>query len=274
MLRKLVFLCSVLVLSLSSCSEYGKMMRAKEGDPKYTPDYKYNKAVEYYEAGKYDKALPLFEELIPLLRLTARAENAYYYFSMCHFHTKQYYLAAYYLKNFAKTFPSSRYAEECLYLSAICNVKNSPNWSLDQSETYTAISELQLFMNRYPESPLRDTCNKIMDQLYFKLEKKAYENAYLYYKIENYKASAIAFTSMLEEYPESRYKERAMFLVVKSNYLLALNSVENKKVERFSETIKSYHNFAALYRQSAYFDEAEKIYKSSQEEIVKLSKNQ
>jgi outer membrane protein assembly factor BamD len=266
MLKKPLFLLFIIAVIATSCSEYSKILKSKDTDLKYT------KAVEYYEAKKYDKALPLFEELIPLMRLTAKAEDAYYYFSMCHYHTKQYYLAAYYLKNFAKTFPASKYAEECLYLSAICNVKNSPNWSLDQTETETAIQELQLFMNRYPNSPRRDTCNKIMDQLYHKLETKAFEAAYLYYKVENYKAASIALKSMLEEYPESRYKEEAMFLIVKSNYLLAQNSVDAKKLDRYSETIKSYHNFAALYKQSGYFAEAERIYKNSLEEIEKLNK--
>jgi hypothetical protein len=38
---------------------------------------------------------------------------------------KDYTLAAYYLANFVRTFPTSQYAEECAFLSAYCQYMNS-----------------------------------------------------------------------------------------------------------------------------------------------------
>ncbi|HRE75246.1 MAG TPA: outer membrane protein assembly factor BamD [Flavobacteriales bacterium] len=241
------------ILLLSACSEYGKVLKSSDSGLKLT------KAYEYFEKKDFDRALPLFEDLVGsgVYRGTEKAERVYYSYAWCHYHLKEFYLAAYYFKMFSKTYPNSVYAEECLFMSAICNVKNSPNWSLDQTETIDAINELQLFLNRFPESRRRDTCNIIMDQMYNKLETKAFENAYLYYKIENYKAASIALTSMVDEYPNSRYVERAMYLIVKSDYLLAMNSIESKKLERFEQTLKSYTNFVSLFPQSTYRKELE-----------------
>ncbi len=264
--RFYLFLGILLPLLLSACSEYGRILKSQDYN------LKYEKAIEYYEKKQYNRALPLLEELIPVFRLTDKAEKTYYYFSYSHFHLKDYYLAAYYFKNFAKTFPASQYAEECLFMSGICNTRNSPDYPLDQKETYDAINELQLFLNRYPESSRRDTCNKIIDQLRHKLELKGFESANLYYKMENYKAASIAFKSFQESFPDSRYTELAAFLTVRADFLLAKNSIESKKLERYNETIKSYHNFVDFFANSPYRKEAESIHRSSIAEIEKLKK--
>ena len=60
-------------------------------------------------------------------------------------------MAAFYFKNFVRTYPTSKYAEESMFTAAYCYYLNSPAFSLDQSSTYKAIDELQLFANRYKE---------------------------------------------------------------------------------------------------------------------------
>ena len=61
-----------------------------------------------------------------------------------------------------------------------------------------------------------------------------------------------------------------MFLALKSNYLYAENSIITKKVERFEETIKSYHNFVDSFRNSNYFRKLKIFYSSSLKELEKL----
>lgn len=262
------FLLLLMLVYQSCAKEYRKISKSKNYDEKL--DY----ALKSYDAKKYDRALPLLEEVIAagVFRGTDKAEKLYYYYANCQYKLREFYLAAYYFKSFAKTFPGSQYAEECLFMSAMCNVRNSPNWSLDQSETRNAINELQGFLNRYPLSERRDSCNKVMDKMNAKLEKKAYENAYLYYKIENYKAASVALKAMLEEFPNSSYLEVTLYLIVKSDYNLAKNSIDLKKQSRFEETVKSYVNFVARFPESSYRQEVESIYKNCLAEIEKLKK--
>lgn len=254
------------VALLVSCSKNRKLQKSKDYN------LKYEKAVEYYGQKKYIKALPLFEEVIPIYKLTERGESVYYYYSYCHYHIKEYYTAAFYFKTFAKTYPNSKYAEECLFMSAICNVKISPPNYLDQKETITAINELQLFLNRYPESSKKDTCNQIIDKLRAKLEKKAFQNAYQYYHMEQYRSASVALKAMLEEYPLSVYTEESMYLIVKSDYLYAINSIDSKKKERFEQCIKSYLNFASLFPKSKKLKELEPLYLNALQ-MIKQSEN-
>jgi len=168
-------------------------------------------------------------------------------------------LAGFYAKQFVKTFPQSKYSEECLYLSALCAYKESPGNSLDQSETANALNELQVFLNKYPESDKKDTLNTLIYNLNNKLEVKDYNNAALYHQTLNYKSAVIAYNHFLKEYPATKFREDVMFRIVKANYALAINSIESKKDVRLRDTIKSYDNFVVIFPESEMNDEALKL---------------
>jgi outer membrane protein assembly factor BamD len=261
---KNLFYFIFIVFAFGSCNEFTKIQKSDNHD------YKAEKAHEYYEAKKYDKAVALFEAVIPYIRLSKDFERIYYRYSYCHYYLRDYYLANYYFKSFSKQFPQSNYAEDALFMAALCSVKNSPNYQLYQSETQGAIDELQLFMNRFPLSSKKDTCNKIIDGLVIKLEKKAFENAFLYYKTENYKSAMIAFKGVLEDFPASSQKNEIMLLIVKAGYKYAVMSIDSKKEERYNETLKNYNNFASLFTESDKKEEAEGYYKNAVKDLENL----
>ena len=150
---------------------------------------------------------------------------------------------------------------------------NSPEPSLDQTETKKAIDELQLFMNRYPNTAKMDTCNSLVKTLRDKLEVKALDGAKLYFQMEQYKAAKVALKNVLVDYPDTKYKDDVLLYMVKSNYNLAVNSIDSKKEERFKETIKSYHTFADAFQGSSKLKEAESMYNTAVKELEKITSN-
>ncbi len=246
---------------ISSCNEYGKLLKSTDYN------LKYDAAVKYYEENDYYRAYQLIDELLGVFNGTNKAEKLYYYLAYCDYHLGDYTLAATRFNIFYKRYPGSQWSEEALFMSAYCNYLTSPNFSLDQTETYTAIEELQMFMNLYPTSSRIDSCNVIMDKLRDKLEKKAYENAYLYYHTENYKSAIIAFNSLLENYPDIDSKEKIEYYVIKSKFLLAQNSIESKKKQRYEDFINSYIKFADNYSTSNYLKELESLYEKATKTI-------
>lgn len=260
-----VFSAIFLVFLISSCSEYAKILKSSD------VELKYKKAIEYYDDGEYSKALSLFDELGTLFRGTSRSEIVNYYIANCHFNLKDYYFAGYYYKNYAKTYPKSPKAEEALYKSAYCSYLNSPSYSLDQQETNQAIEEFQMFLNRFPKSELKDSTNVMISELRSKLEMKAYDNAKLYYQMEEYKSATLALRNLLKDFPESPHREEIEFLIVKSSYLFAVNSIDSKKEERLTATIESYHKFVDEFGSSGKFTkEAESYYDSAVRELDKM----
>jgi outer membrane protein assembly factor BamD len=252
------FLFAAFFIALVSCGKYSKILKSSDYELKFT------KAIEYYNKGNYTAAITLFEELIPVFKGTEKAEQVYYYFSYCNYYLADYNLAGFHFRTFYRAFPNSSHAEECAYMNAYCYYLSSPRYSLDQADTKNAIQELQNFVNAYPESPRIDTCNILIDKLRSKLERKAYEIAKAYFFRSDWKAAVPTFENFVKDFPESQHIEEAEFLVIKSWYLLAKNSIESKKPERIEKAIENYLKFVDLHPQSPYLKEAEVIYQECQ----------
>lgn len=233
---------------------------------------KYQEAVKLYEKKDYTKALILFDDLVQRYRGRAEAEDLYYYFAYTNYKLRDYTTARYHFKSFADTYPSSSKAEECRYMSAYCFYLESPTFSLDQGNTLKAIEALQLFINLYPASDRVEEASKLIQNLRDKLEIKSYENAKLYLNIGDYKSAVIAFKNSMRDFPDTKYAEEMEFLTIKSQYLYAKNSFEEKQEERFLEAIQLSNEFAENYPSSKYLKEAEQFKIDSEKDIVSVKK--
>ncbi len=263
-MRKLLpLLLSAIVLV--ACSDFNRALKSTDAA------YKLQVAEEYYGKGAYDRAIPLLEELVMVLRGRAEAEKVNYLYAKSHYLMKDYTLGGYYLGNFVRTFPTSQYAEECAFLTAMCFYRNSPEYELDQADTRTAIDQLQLFMVRYPNTTKKDSCNTLIDALRNKLEMKGWNSAYQYYHMRNYQAASVAFKGFLREWPNSKHREDALWLTLRSDHAMALNSVESKKRERVIEAIRSFRNFADAFPQSGLMPDAEKMHQELNAILEKTS---
>ena len=249
-----------------SCSEYNKVLKGSDYN------LKFDKAIEYYKNDQCYKSLPLLEELMSYFRMTSKGEDVYYYYAKNQYCMGDFYLAGYYFKRFVKNFPQSSRVEECAFNSAVCLMMNSPDYYLDQSESYKAIDEFQLFLSKYPNSFLVDSCNNMVANLRARLERKSFEKGKLYFRMEKFRSAIIALNTTILEFPDTQYKEEVLYLILKSNYLFAINSVLSKKVERFEESIKSYYTFVDSFKNSKFANEAESFYLSSLKELEKLKK--
>lgn len=252
-------------LLLVSCNaNYQKVMKGSN------PDLKLSTAKELYEKGDCIKAIPLFEEVIPIYKGTQSIDDIYYQYADCHFQQGDYLIAAFHFKNIHDSYPLSPFAEDCLYMNAYCHYMLSPEANLDQTYTEKAIDYFQLFINSYPNSTKIGECNNLMEKLRGRLETKDFKSASLYLKTGHFKAAANAFTNLLRKYPDTEYAEEASFLVVKADYLYALNSIPEKQAERFELAIKAYDDFAYRYKESKFQKEATEFYESSLEKLEKL----
>ncbi|GIV34311.1 MAG: hypothetical protein KatS3mg031_1846 [Chitinophagales bacterium] len=252
------------LLFLVGCNSYQKVLKNPD------PAYKLDKAKEFYEKGAYDKALPILEEMIPVYKGTKSIDDLYYMYADCHFHQSDFLLAAFHFKNIYDSYPNSKHAEESLYMYAYCNYMLSPDVSLDQTYTEKALEAFQLFINVYPNSARVGECNKLMDVLRQKLESKAFRAGMLYYRMGKYRAAALTFTNLLKEYPDTRYAEEASFLIIKSYYLYAENSIPSKQLERYELALEAYKDFSILFKSSKWMKEALQLKESCNANIEKI----
>lgn len=250
---------------LYSCGTFRKVL--KSSDIKL----KYSTAVTLYEKGDYHRAMQLFDELLVYYRGNDTSEKINYYYAYCYYGEEDYLEAGYYFTKFSSAFPTSKFAEECDYMSAYCQYLFSPEYGLDQTITLDAIKQFQLFINEYPQSTRVAKCNELIDELRYKLEKKEFETARLYYKIENYQAAYVAFKNVLKDYPDTKHKEDVYYYMLTSSYQYAINSIETKKRERLELARDAYNSLNTTFPESGYGKEAKSIMKNIEKELAKYS---
>lgn len=262
------FIVFILLVVTASCTKFQRILKSDDIDAKT------NAAFEYYEKDKdYYKSSLLLEELIPVLKGGKQAEKAQFYFAYSHFRQRDYNLSAYYFQKFNETYPLSEFAEEALYMYVFSLSKISPRYNLDQSNTITALEAIESFLRKYPNSKYIPECNDIFDGLNKKLEKKEYENTKQYYKLRYNTAAVTAISNFMRKYPGSDYNEELSYLKIVTQYDLAKISIDEKKKDRYYETVTFYENFIDKFPSSKYQKNAENIYESAVKQIEKISLN-
>lgn len=256
------------ILLFASCNrEYNKVMKSSD------LEYKKNAALAYYEKGEYDKVIPIFEEYLTYFKGTKTTEDILYKYAYSYYMQKDYVLSAFYFKNYINNYPRGEKVEMAAFMMAESYKKESPRWSLDQTNTIKAINAYINFVESYPNSAKIPESNNAIDELRGKLHKKAYEAAYLYFKTKQYQSAAVTFKALLKDYPDIKDKDKIQYYIIKSYKLYADNSYADKRVERYSEAIKEYKIFSEKFVTSEYSEELKKIIEICNQEIIKIENN-
>ena len=252
---------------LISCNGVEKLLKSNDYDAKYAA------AMKYYEENSYSKAIQLFENLTLHYRGKENAEDIAWYYAQALLKEKDYFTAGYQFQRFVRQFPYSDRTEEAAYLSAYCSYMESPDYTLDQSLTKMAIEEFEAFAERWPRSNHIPEVNHYLDEMREKMMRKEYEIAYGYYFIEEYSAAYESFKNFLNNYPESSMREDAMFYTLRSGYLYAMGSREDKQRERMQRVINDFDRFSSSFKDSKHLAEAQDIYTRTRAALAKLDES-
>lgn len=256
----------ILLVLTVSCGEYEKILKSTDYE------LKKNKAIEYYEAGKYIKASELLSVALPRYRATDEAEYMTWIGAKSYYGMRDYLTASAAFRNYSETFPYSENAEEATFMAAYCDYLQSPRPELDQSMTVTAIEGFIYFQRRFPISDKMEQSSVLIKELEDKLVEKSFIGAKLYYDLGEYRAAIVALANSLKEYPDTRYREEMMFLRLESTYLFALRSVADKQQERYQEVLDEYYSFIEEFPDTKYNRDVERIH-SSTAQFLKLDVN-
>lgn len=260
-MRKVI--CSIVcALLLVSCGEYNKILKSTDYELKY--DY----AKKAFERKKYMQAATLLEELVAIFKGTDRAEESLYLLARSYYLNKDYITSGEYFQAYYKNYPKGEYTELARFYCGYGYYLDSPEAKLDQTGTYRAIDEMQRFLDYFPNSERAKQAQDIIFELQDKLVYKELLNAQLYYNLgnymgNNYESCVITAQNALKDYPYTDYREDLSILILRAKYEMAVNSIEEKKIDRYRETIDEYYAFKNEFPESKYLREAEKIFNAS-----------
>jgi outer membrane protein assembly factor BamD len=268
MTRNLLYILSFVLLLTTACSKYQKSLKNPDVNKKL------EMAMFYYNKKDYYRASTLFEQLQDNFNGTAMAEKVIYYSAYCNYGLQNYILAGYQFKSYFENFPSGTFSEESLYMTAYCQFLESQSYYLDPTDTQKGIEAIKLFVSVYPDSKYIPECNIQLDKLRGKLSYKAYKNAKLYYDIKEYKSAIVALPNVVNEYPETPFKEELDYLTVKSHYLLAKGSIETKQEERYKNFQVAYSDYMSQYpdTNSKYYNDLKGLSYKTEIALKKIEK--
>ena len=232
---------------------------------------KYAAAFEYFNQGKYLKSSQLFESLSSLTNGTDRGDTVQYYWGLSNYRYRDYYTAETNFTNFVATYPLSPFAADAGFFRIDCLYRQTLRYELDQKPTQNAISAIGLYLQENPDSPYRPLCENMLTDLNGRLDRKAYENARLYYKMEDYKASSVALRNVLKDDADNIYREDILYYIAMSSYKYAFMSVHEKQKERYLVFVDDYLNFVGEYPESSYRHELDGLYRRAQKVLGRNS---
>jgi len=272
----------IVALVLASCGNSKhvaqKPTSKKKGISKIlkNPDYAYKlrMAEQFFATKKYIKAQQVYEDVMPFYKVEKEFEDIYYKYAYCAYYLQDYMNAESLFKSYLQIFPNSAKAEEVDYMRAYCYYKQSPKPELDQTNTIKTIGLMQIFINTHPGSARIKEANDIIDICRGKLETKDRQSAQLYYDLGQFRAAGVAFTALLNTFPESLKADEYQLMIIKSYYRFAELSIEEKKVERYEDVISECNEFTDRFPDSKLKKEAEEFLNLSQNNIKKLNNEQ
>lgn len=262
-MKKNILITVLVALLVSSCGEYNNLLKSTDYE------YKYEAAKGYFAKGQYTRAATLLNELITILKGTSNAEESLYMLGMCYYNQEDYQTAAQTFIQYYNVYPRGTYTELARFHAGKALYLDTPEPRLDQSGTYTAIQQLQMFLEYFPESTRKEEAQNMIFALQDKLVMKEYLSARLYYNLgnylgNNYLSCVITAQNALKDYPYTNLREDLSILILRAKYELAVYSVEERKEERYREAVDEYYAFKNEFPESKYAKEADHIFEESQ----------
>ena len=265
-MKKNIVIALLGAVVFSSCGEYNNLLKSTDND------YKYEAAKAYFANGQYNRSSLLLNELITIFKGTSKAEESLYMLGMSYLNQKDYQTAAQTFIAYYDAYPRGTYTELARFYAGKSLYLDTPEPRLDQTSTYQAIQQLQMFMEYFPQSERKLEAQEMIFALQDKLVLKELYSARLYYNLgnylgNNYQACVITAQNALKDYPYTDYREDLSFLILQARYEMAVNSVEERKLDRYRETIDEYYAFRNEFPESKYLKEAERIFNESQKVV-------
>jgi len=196
--------------------------------------HRFDKAMGYFEKGKYPRAKDEFDYIIMTDPGSKIANESQYYMAESMFHMKEYGDASIAFDRYIRFSPDYTKIEKARYQVCECAINLSNSYQREQSQTHKALEQLQMFIEDFPTSDLVKDAEDAILELRLKLAQKDYEVGRMYLKLEEYESALIYFRSVLNHYYDTSFSDDARIGIIfthilNNNYKGANNYFKSQK---------------------------------------------
>ena len=179
----------------------------------------YNKALKFFNNGKYVRAKDEFQYIIMTDPGSKIANESQYYKAEALFLMKEYEESWDAFDQYIRFTNDIEKIEKSRFRICECAIASTNFYQRDQKQTIRAVEQLQMFLEDFPNSELIQDAEKEITELRNKLARKEYEVGRLYLKLEEYESALIYFRSVLNNYYDTNFADDARIGIIFTHIL-------------------------------------------------------
>lgn len=180
------------------------------------PDEQFARAEARFADGDYRQAIADYQTFSFNYPQDSRVTDARWNTAEGFYRVEDWATAAQEYLNFQRDYPRDERAAQALFQAGRAYQEMSLRPELDQRETERAVNAYDRVVVEYPQSEFVDEARSRKAQLRDKLAEKVYLNAEFYFDSENYAATEIYLTDLIEAYTDTAWIPPAYALLARA----------------------------------------------------------
>jgi len=232
-----LLLTAFLLISICGCGWFSDLFRTKE-PARVTPESLYQRGVELYRKGSYDKSIEVFQRLkeeYPLSKFAIMAELgiADSYFSDDKFVEAE---ASY--SEFINLHPTNPNLPYVIYQLGMCHFHQMMSIDRDQTETKKAKKEFERLIAQYPSSQFSFMAEKMLRECNQRLGEHEFYVGRFYFKSKKYRAALKRFEAIARDYPNIGLDYKVSYYIHETRRLLEVQEREEAEKAQTAQAEK------------------------------------
>ena len=166
---------------------------------------RFDEGLEFFEKEKYNQSAQQFNIIVQRASHTDLGDDSLFFLAESYFLNKDYNLALIEFEKLVSRMGFSPYIEKSRW--RICETLTllSPNYFHDQDSSVRAISQIQDFIDDYPNSQYLDEADVLLETLRNRLAKKHMETGKLYIKLKAYDSAKQSYENVVNDYYDTKF---------------------------------------------------------------------
>jgi outer membrane protein assembly factor BamD len=210
-MRLILFCISIL---LSSCGISNPF------DDNIAYKTRFDDGLAFFEEENYVKASQQFNIIVDRASHTDLGDDALFFLAESYFLNKDYDLALIEFEKLVSRMGFSPYIEKSRWRICETLMLLSPNFYHDQESSKKAISQIQEFLDDFPNSEYSKDADKLINELRTRLAEKNMETGKLYVKLKAYDSAIVSYKIVVNEFYDTKFFNDANMEIIRCLSLL------------------------------------------------------
>jgi len=226
-MRRIPIICLVVLLVATGCSTLKDQFNKIFGiDDSVGAQELAWEGMDAYESGKYDKAIEKFQKLKDYYPFSKYAILAELKIADAHYQREEYEEAAFAYENFEQLHPRNEAIPYVIYQIGRCYYDKIDSPDRDQTSAQKALETFQRLVKQFPGDQYSTRVAEHIKTAQKSLAGHAYVVGVFYYNTKHYKAALNRFMSIISDYPDVGYHQKALEYIARCEASIAREESE------------------------------------------------